>query len=179
MTFEESLVTAASAYGPVVALGKPGQKLTPIGAARELVSEGTWTDSIDALVRDSVAIIAVVGDTPGLLWEFGHLRVRTSFHKLLLIVPPVARPELLRRLEAVFDALPEMSRVPHETLLDAGLAVLLRLSTEPLVFVSTSRNEAGYFEAMRQAMPYVLPGAGADAAYPREAPLLSGAAKAT
>jgi len=164
LTFEESLVAGASFYGPVVALSEPGRKRRPIGAAREDTLEGTWTENIDQLVRDSVAVIAVIGSTPGLLWEFHHLRENASLCKLLLVVPPVDRHDLLQRMQALSAGLPEVRRVPFQLIMDGGLALLFQEGAEPLVIVSSSREEGDYFEAIRLAASYLVPSARADSA---------------
>lgn len=58
VSFEESLVTAASVYGPVLAIGVPGQQLRTVGAAREYRSDDDWQETVRHRTQESSAIFA-------------------------------------------------------------------------------------------------------------------------
>ena len=59
--FEEKLVEELSRLGPVVALGRPGEWLPQLGAAREYVAGDAWQREIVDLIARSRAVVMVLG----------------------------------------------------------------------------------------------------------------------
>ena len=55
--------------GPVIAIGKPGERLPQLGAARLYVDDDHWRDTIDDLMAESALVVVRAGDTPNLWWE--------------------------------------------------------------------------------------------------------------
>ena len=45
-TLEELVVDCLAGHGPVVAIGRPGEALPPLGAAREYVDHGSWQQRV-------------------------------------------------------------------------------------------------------------------------------------
>jgi len=69
-SMEEELVEELSDIGPVIALGKPGEILPPIGAARLYPSEGQdWKEEVRKLMGQAQLVVIRGSGTPGLLWE--------------------------------------------------------------------------------------------------------------
>jgi hypothetical protein len=68
-TLEELVVDCLAGHGPVVAIGRPGEVLLPLGAAREYVDHGSWQQRIRELVAEAERIVVLGGRTEGLLWE--------------------------------------------------------------------------------------------------------------
>jgi hypothetical protein len=66
---EEDLVEALGDFGPVVAIGRPGENLPTLGAARMYVDDDHWKDRVSDLLAEASIIVLVTGDSPGLLWE--------------------------------------------------------------------------------------------------------------
>jgi hypothetical protein len=66
---EEDLVEALCDYGPVVAIGRPGEPLPTLGAARMYVDDDHWKERVSDLLAESSLIVLVTGDSPGLIWE--------------------------------------------------------------------------------------------------------------
>lgn len=155
-TFEESLVWSLSAYGPVVAIGEPGLKLPPVGAAREHIDGDMWRETVRDLICRSATVIAVLGNTPGLVWELNQIRELASLHKLLLIIPPVDRKQLSERLEVFSNVLPEFACISFQSILDSGLILMLQADNMPAVISSMNRDEADYIEGLRHAISYIL-----------------------
>ena len=72
-TYEQSLAKAVAILGPLIAIGKPDEKLPPSGAARLYVGNDRWKDVVEQLVALAQFVILRVGQTEGFLWELQHV----------------------------------------------------------------------------------------------------------
>ena len=55
--------------GPVVAIGKPGEPLPELGAARLYVADDQWQAKVIELMGKAALVVIRLGASPGLLWE--------------------------------------------------------------------------------------------------------------
>ena len=78
-TVEMRVTQALGDLGPVVSIGRPGEKLPELGAFRFYVSDAEWKDAVLYFIKCSSAVVIVVGRTTGVSWE-----IRTA----LDAVPP-------------------------------------------------------------------------------------------
>lgn len=93
---DEELFREGIAFGPVVAIGNPGDEVPPFGAARGYVGDDKWQDMVADLAANAAAIVLCVDDASqgGLWWEIEHLVKEGHLTKtLLLIHPKHAAPE--------------------------------------------------------------------------------------
>jgi hypothetical protein len=85
---EERLVIVASGVGPMVALGHPGDRLPPIGAARLYIGDKDWKTSVEELCRRAALVIIQAGPvTGGLLWEIENVRCFVAPEHLIVYLP--------------------------------------------------------------------------------------------
>lgn len=96
-TFEEWLCKSLGKIGPVVAIGKPGERLPPLGAARKYVPDLQWQPEVLRLFEVTRFTCLVLGSSPGLDWELQALRAKGPPHKLMLVLPQRQLLEPLRR----------------------------------------------------------------------------------
>jgi hypothetical protein len=69
-TEEEQLAAAVEVVGPLVAIGRPGDKLPQLGALRLYVPDEEWQATVTTLLtRARLVILRVARDTPRLRWE--------------------------------------------------------------------------------------------------------------
>ena len=85
------LVEEFSRFGPIVALGRPGERIRPFGAARVYVEHSDWQVRVHDLAVKSAHIVLVVDEGAGLAWEIETmleppLREKTIF----LVTQPLA-----------------------------------------------------------------------------------------
>lgn len=80
---EESLVRYFGAFGPVIAIGKPGERLQSPGAARVYLDDSQWQESIAAELRRAQAVVVQPGLTEGVRWELEHLHQHVAPYRLL------------------------------------------------------------------------------------------------
>jgi hypothetical protein len=102
---EPLLVRMFKPIGPLVAVGKPGESLAHLGAARLYVSHEEWMDTVQNLVHRAVAVVLQPEFSSGTLWEVQLVVKAVDLQRLLLIVPgPHLRPlRFIRVRELVQD----------------------------------------------------------------------------
>lgn len=85
-TAEEQSTAALDAVGPVVAIGKPGEPLPELGAARLYVGDDRWQAEVLALLDRAALVVLRIGSSPGLLWEIEQSLARLPRRRLVLSV---------------------------------------------------------------------------------------------
>lgn len=94
-TPEQELADALAHVGPVIAIGKPGERLPELGAARLYVPHDAWQARVHALLDAAALVVLRVGSSPGVRWEI---------EQTLAHVPPTRRLFILLGAPAVLDA---------------------------------------------------------------------------
>lgn len=97
---EQTLTREMRKVGPVIAIGRPGEALPALGAARFYVSHERWKEKVADVVRVAELVVWATGVTEGLRWEISHLIELLPPEKLVLW----AHPHLLRVGEAEREA---------------------------------------------------------------------------
>ncbi len=85
---EQALTRIAGKCGPVIAIGRPGEALPSLGAARFYVSHQLWQQKVADVVEVAPLTIWASGTTPGLQWELTHLIRSSRPEKLILWAHP-------------------------------------------------------------------------------------------
>jgi hypothetical protein len=99
-TFEEFLCSELSKCGPVIAIGRPGQVLAPLGAARFWVAGDDWKFAVGDLLKECQFVVLVMGElTPGLAWEVQQIAALPDADMVLLVMPPVGHEIAKNRWE--------------------------------------------------------------------------------
>jgi hypothetical protein len=83
---EELVVDLLSPQGPVVAIGRPGEKVPRLGAARLYVGDN-WKDVVRSLMERSQLIVMFAGTTPGFAWEIAEVFKKAPFVPTVLLLP--------------------------------------------------------------------------------------------
>jgi hypothetical protein len=73
--------------GPFVAIGRPGDELPPLGAARFYVHDHEWKDFAQKLMHDAALVLLMAGRTKGLAWELQTCRQTVDPRKVVLVIP--------------------------------------------------------------------------------------------
>jgi len=85
-TEEESLTQLLSSFGPVVAIGRPGESLPEAGARRMYVNDSEWQTTVEGLMQRSRLVAIRTGRSGGLRWELRKCFELLSPERLLLVV---------------------------------------------------------------------------------------------
>lgn len=111
---EEAIAKALAQHGPVIAIGKPGEPLPELGAARLYVAHDKWQERVIELMRQARLVVIRIGSSPGVLWEIEQALATVPRQRLVLaLLGDAARaPETIGRLatslhDSVDAALPE------------------------------------------------------------------------
>jgi len=137
-SFEEVVTKPLYLYGPVVAIGRPGEELPRLGAFREYV-ETDWQSRVRAWLDTAAIVVAILDDTPGLLWEISQVFDLKLHSRLLLLVPEGSTEELNVKWQAFCACIAQIDPLRGQTAralpLQGLLAVVLDadLSAEPIV----------------------------------------------
>lgn len=93
-TLEEAAEDTLSSFGPVIAIGRPGETLPPAGAAREYVSNEAWRGRIKEHIAEARLIVVILGDGEGLQFEYRALRELDVLSRVFILFPPVSEVAL-------------------------------------------------------------------------------------
>lgn len=84
---EEDLARILSQIGPVVAVGRPGEALPPLGASRFYVPDDDWQSFVAGLLQQASLVLVLAGRTTGLVWEMKQCRQFVDPRRLVVLVP--------------------------------------------------------------------------------------------
>jgi hypothetical protein len=87
---QDALAAVLARIGPYIAIGKPGEPLPELGAARTYVSDAAWQAKIHQWLEHARLVILRAGATQGLRWELSELVRRSDPRQLLVILPTSA-----------------------------------------------------------------------------------------
>jgi hypothetical protein len=148
VSFEEVLVDHLWRVAAVIAIGQPGEKLAPLGAAREWVSGDAWQPAVERIVTQARLVVLVLGRTEGVAWEFAKLKQLGCLHKLVLLVPPVKSAEVQARWAAL--ALPTTVDVHR------ARAIVFPDGVSPHILTAHDRDDWSFEAALDCAAQFTL-----------------------
>ena len=82
---EQELAWIMSRIGPVVAIGRPGERLPQLGAARTYVDDDRWKDTITGLMARAALVVIRAGDTANLWWEIEQATARIPRQRVVIV----------------------------------------------------------------------------------------------
>jgi hypothetical protein len=104
-TEEEQLSDALKQVGPLVAIGRPGERLPIPGAARKYAGE-EWSWHVLDMMRRATLVVIRAGISPGVLWELEQARKTIPPQRLVLLIgPETNRKKAYRRFQAKAERL--------------------------------------------------------------------------
>ena len=98
-TSVESLLQAVLAEkGKMIAIGKPGEKLQPLGAKRVYASDNEWKQKVLTYLKEARYVLLYIDFTPGVLWEIEQSL--DGYMDKIILIPRVynLKASLLRNL---------------------------------------------------------------------------------
>jgi TM2 domain-containing membrane protein YozV len=82
---EQELALILDGVGPVVAIGRPGEPLPELGAAREYVADDRWRDTVDSYMRRASLVVIRAGATDSLWWEIERTLEQVPPQKVVIV----------------------------------------------------------------------------------------------
>jgi hypothetical protein len=145
---DEALIDEAAQYGPVVALGRPGETRAPFGALRHYATDEEWQSVIIDATRRAQAIVIVAGDSQGVLWEYDLLKREGLIDRTLLLFRP-GTDEAAANCRAL-EAFSTVQGVEEDVKDGQHMVALLQTASGPVMLVAR-RHMAGAFMAAIRA----------------------------
>jgi hypothetical protein len=146
LTLEEVVVGYLLTLGPVVAIGKPHEGLSPLGAAREYVFGPGWRQRVSTVLDECSWVLSILGGSEGLMWEYEQIIRRGIADRMMLVIPP-ASPQVIRQRWEVFrSAFPPAQNVelPLQSAVSVPLCALFPKGAPPVLLCSKYQNETAY-----------------------------------
>ncbi len=149
LTFEEFVVDRLWTLGPVIAIGKPEEKISPVGAAREYVHGPNWQERVRAVLDECSWVVGILGDGAGLLWEYQQIQQRGFDDRFVLVVPPRPPMTIMNRWNAFQSAFTAAALVDFSLDPDIGPPMIVLFSRErvPLCLCCKFRYETAFITA--------------------------------
>jgi hypothetical protein len=82
---EQELAIIMNRVGPVVAIGKPGEPLPELGAARLYVGDDIWQKKITDMMKQARLVVIRLGPTANLWWEIDQAVKLLPLQRLLVV----------------------------------------------------------------------------------------------
>jgi hypothetical protein len=99
--FEQGIAGPLGAFGPVIAIGRPGEELPQIGAARNYLGDAEWQPSVLRWMDEALLLVMIAGDTEWIRWELDRILEKNRSSHLFIILPPVKDTGRWRNVLAV------------------------------------------------------------------------------
>lgn len=87
-TEEAMIVRSLVRIGPVIATGRPGEVLPPVGASRWYPEDESWQEEVLATMKRAALVVAWPGGSPGISWELEQCGLLLDQIPVLLILDP-------------------------------------------------------------------------------------------
>jgi hypothetical protein len=86
LTHEERLAKMFQWFGPMITVGRPGEKLpSGSGANRFYVPLDNWQGTVSSLMDRASVILLGAGPGPGTVWEYQEIIRRGQHHRLVIL----------------------------------------------------------------------------------------------
>lgn len=146
--FEEAVAWQLEAYGPVIAVGRPGRTLASLGAAREHLEDAVWQPQVAQRMSEAAWIVVAIGSTPGLGWELRRVVADGHLAKTIFLTPPVPREARAQRWRVTAEVLASAGALLPP--IDPAECLTVRLSGGSTKVAATARrwDEAAYRAAI-------------------------------
>ena len=154
--FEQLMYREVLPYGPLIALGSPGETLPPLGAAREYIIDNTWQEKVQKLASDARIVIVVADATPSVAWELDTLVSMELLWKTIVVIPPVAEVDVRRRVDglASFVETPRLRELLESQIIKEALCVAF-YGDEAIFWGASKRNDWAYEIALTLSLKKV------------------------
>jgi hypothetical protein len=149
--YEHLLVASAQPFGPVVAIGQPGESIPPIVAFRRYYEDDEWQGAVHTMLRGAKFIVLSVGDTPSVGWEISKVRGLGLLDRTVFVVPPVDRAARQLRLEILASQLGFHPGLVQPTEPGVECVGVMFEGARPVPLVSAAYDYASYHAAIFEA----------------------------
>ena len=146
---EQEMAFILDRIGPVIAIGKPGERLPELGAARLYVGDHEWQAVVGGWIDRAALVVLRAGETEGLWWEVTQAMQRCPPRRVVIVILGASGsfPAFERRFAEAFGSPIAESRTPPSRVWSALIRLLLPYGR--------SAGRIIYFDEL--ARPYEVP----------------------
>jgi hypothetical protein len=156
-TFEHFVAGELNRVGPVIAIGRPGERLQPLGASREYLEGSDWQGAVGTAIADAALVVFVLGESESLLWEFRTTIELRGKARTLIVVPPLPdRVELGRRWERFASASADLLGAGFPRVLPGQSVLAITFIGEDAVVAVNDERPRGKAVLVRSRSDYRL-----------------------
>ena len=105
-TLEELVSRALEPFGPIVAIGRPGEAIPPLGFSRLWVPDDKWKEVVDECAHDCQLVVMIMSpirdDDQGLAWELARLAQSDRPEQIVILAPPGVTSEMWKQFTTAF-----------------------------------------------------------------------------
>jgi hypothetical protein len=102
-TCEEQVAEVFREFGPVVAIGRPGDVLPELGAARIYLADDQWQVVVQSYMGRAGLVVFLPGTTEGVWWEIELAAALVSRDRIVFLIhADLDLPRFRQRVERVF-----------------------------------------------------------------------------
>jgi hypothetical protein len=148
---EEAISDQFGPFGPFVAIGKPGEKLPHLGAARNYYSDAEWHTAVTAWLEQALLIVLFAGVTTGLRWELEAISRAGCGHKLLILMPPTEQDRRWKIVRQALESTPAFGQLPA-SMPKGALALHSVPGGEPVVITASNQQKLDFDNAIMLAL---------------------------
>lgn len=161
---EEIVATSLVKNHGLIAIGRPGESLPELGAARTYFADDEWQGAIESTVRRAGAILMIAAGTGGFEWELNLLRQSGHLSKALILVPPIAVDSSIERIQDLFVrlGLDTFDRFQHDEWEEWAFTFAVSLvgigfseDGRPVYYLSMGRDWIAYLSTIVAALGYI------------------------
>lgn len=153
---DEMTAMQFQSIGPVVAIGRPGERLVSPGAAKEYVDDSIWLMRVKELIGKASVVVVSVGDTNGLQMEYEALTL-AGVRPIVIVFPPfLTEAEMQVRWEMFVNGLGKHHDLPD---FDPRIRALLLRKGSPAQCICADLPELAYMEVVLAEAANLLSGA--------------------
>ncbi|MGH8772284.1 MAG: hypothetical protein ACREV2_14080, partial [Burkholderiales bacterium] len=127
---EAAIADELARLGPFIAIGRPGEKLPQLGAARTYFRDEEWQAAVSDWIARARLIVMIAGHTPWVQWELREVARAGQLGKLLLLLPPGDTADRKRRLDLVAESLEDEAVAGLSADSDVTRIIAMRFSAE-------------------------------------------------
>jgi len=139
---EQELAWMLARVGPVLAIGRPGERWPPLGATRIQVVGNDWQQTVRRRIEEAAVVCVRAGNTAGLLWELEQVTAPSVRSRTLIVsLGPVEASSTFRdRFVAAFGE-PRLDEPPPQPAFQRRLSWLFpaTLTVGSVIYCSGGR----------------------------------------
>lgn len=153
-SLEEILAFDLWYYGPVVAIGAPGERLPRVGAARGYFADSDWQNAVRHWMSLARLIVVVVGTTEWLRWEVETAMNAEYLSKVIFVFPPDTASNRTERWSNTIRPLQSHGKYKELSQLDVRLARVghFRSDNTFILITDPAKDNVAYEVASRLAV---------------------------